>query len=202
MQKMRHRGLWPCVGMCLRHISFLLAVLLVFAGTGCRKRQAMEIYRDTEDMVSESVSAPEWEETEGTVFVDVQGAVKKPGVYELPLGSRVYTALEAAGGLLDNARGERVNQAGVLADGQQIYIPMEGEDQPAADLMQESDERVNINTADAKELTGLPGIGESRAADIIAYREANGGFTAVEDIMQVSGIKDALFEKIKDKIKI
>lgn len=69
-------------------------------------------------------------------------------------------------------------------------------------LLQETDDRVNINTAGPEELKTLPGIGEARAADIIAYREAKGGFSSIEEIMQVSGIKDAMFQKIRDKIKV
>ena len=68
--------------------------------------------------------------------------------------------------------------------------------------LQETDDRVNINTAGPEELKTLPGIGEARAADIIAYREAKGGFSSIEEIMQVSGIKDAMFQKIRDKIKV
>ena len=95
-----------------------------------------------------------------------------------------------------------MNQAAKLTDGQQIYIPFEGEEAQEAADQAVTDGRVNINTAGAAELMTLPGIGEAKAADIIAYREANGGFSSTEDIMQVSGIKDAMFQKIRDKIKI
>ena len=95
-----------------------------------------------------------------------------------------------------------MNQAAELTDGQQVYIPFKGEAVQEADDQAETDGRVNINTAGAEELMTLPGVGEAKAADIIAYREANGGFSSPEDIMQVSGIKDAMFQKIRDKIKI
>ena len=137
-----------------------------------------------------------------TLFVDVRGAVAVPGVYELPEKSRVFQAVEAAGGLLPEAKDELVNQAAELTDGQQVYIPFEGEAVQEAADQAETDGRVNINTAGAEELMTLPGVGEAKAADIIAYREANGGFSSPEDIMQVSGIKDAMFQKIRDKIKI
>ena len=138
-----------------------------------------------------------------TLFVDVRGAVAKPGVYELPEKSRVFQAVEAAGGLLPEALERLVNQAAELTDGQQVYIPFEGEETEGGQApLQETDDRVNINTAGPEELKTLPGIGEARAADIIAYREAKGGFSSIEEIMQVSGIKDAMFQKIRDKIKV
>ena len=97
---------------------------------------------------------------------------------------------------------EEESQAEVTA-GQQVYIPLEGEETDGGQApLQETDDRVNINTAGPEELKTLPGIGEARAADIIAYREAKGGFSSIEEIMQVSGIKDAMFQKIRDKIKV
>ena len=133
----------------------------------------------------------------------MRGAVAKPGVYELPEKSRVFQAVEAAGGLLPEALERLINQAAELTDGQQVYIPFEGEETEGGQApLQETDDRVNINTAGPEELKTLPGIGEARAADIIAYREAKGGFSSIEEIMQVSGIKDAMFQKIRDKIKV
>lgn len=193
MQHMKYKGFRPAV----------LFLLVLFLSTGCERRQAMEIYmEETEPVGTESAVETEQESGTEALFVDVRGAVVNPGVYELSAKSRVYEAIEAAGGLLPEAEERVVNQAALLSDGQQIYIPAKGEETPETALAMETDGRVNINTASAGELTSLPGIGESRAADIIAYRESNGGFSSIEDIMQVSGIKDALFQKIKDKIKV
>ena len=186
-------------------IFLFLAVLVSVCCTGCERKQAMEIEEETFPVVSsvaEESGEAYTEISRATLFVDVRGAVAVPGVYELPEKSRVFQAVEAAGGLLPEAKDELVNQAAKLTDGQQIYIPFEGEEAQEAADQAVTDGRVNINTAGAAELMTLPGIGEAKAADIIAYREANGGFSSTEDIMQVSGIKDAMFQKIRDKIKI
>ena len=140
---------------------------------------------------------------ETMIRVYVCGAVANPGVVEISQGSRAEDALRAAGGFAPEAAQEAVNLAEWVTDGQMLYFPTEGED--AERKAQEADAAaglVNINTADASALCTLPGIGESRAADIIAYREANGGFESCEDIMKVTGIKDAMYQKIKDKITV
>ena len=146
------------------------------------------------------------------IYVDVTGAVKCPGVVTVPSGARVYEAIEKAGGFLEDAAAEFVNQAAVLADGQQIrvYTRDEAADLGAASLGAASTAaeteakagqgKININEATAEELMTLSGIGKSKAADIIRYREENGGFKKIEDIMNISGIKEAVFSRIKDKI--
>ena len=138
-----------------------------------------------------------------TIRVYVCGAVANPGVVEIPQGSRVEDALKAAGGFGAEAGREAVNLADWVSDGQKLYFPKEGEalEEIAAEA-ESTPGLVNINTADVAALCTLPGIGESRAQDIISYREANGGFGACEDIMKVSGIKTAAYEKIKDKITV
>lgn len=142
-------------------------------------------------------------EQETVIRVYVCGAVANPGVVEIPQGSRVEDALKAAGGFGAEAGREAVNLADWVSDGQKLYFPKEGEavEEPQAQADSASG-LVNINTADVAALCTLPGIGESRAQDIISYREANGGFGACEDIMKVSGIKTAAYEKIKDKITV
>ena len=132
-----------------------------------------------------------------------------PGVYQLKDGMRICDAVEAAGGLTKAASREYWNLAEKLSDGQMIYFPTEEEArerkasaEAAGATVEESDGRIDINTADATQLVTIPGIGETRAAAILAYREKNGPFAKVEDIMQVSGIKSALFEKMKDYITI
>lgn len=166
-----------------------------------------------------------------TIYVDVCGAVVNPGVFELEAGSRVFQAIEAAGGYLPEAVPGCVNRAGVLADGQQLYIltqeEMEQQGLSQAELANatgasdggntgnagagttvgtassaQQDSRININTADETQLTTLTGIGAARAQAIIAYRQENGPFAAIEDIMNVQGIKEGTFAKIKDKIVV
>ena len=128
------------------------------------------------------------------IFVYVCGAVNREGVYELPCGSRVYEAIAMAGGFCADADARNVNQAEVLEDEERIYVPVVGE---AVQEMDEKDSRININKATKEELMTLPGVGESRAESIIQYREQQGAFQNLEEIMQVSGIKEGLFEKIK-----
>ena len=139
--------------------------------------------------------------------VHVCGCVNSPGVYFLAAGSRVYQAVEAAGGLTDEAAGWYINQAAYVSDGEQIYIPSEeeaesGDVASAAAGQEDDDDLININTATAEELTELSGIGESKAAAIIAYREENGDFSSIEEIMNVSGIGEGTYEQFKDKIKV
>ena len=147
----------------------------------------------TSDAVTEALE-PE------KIYVYVCGQVNNPGVVCLSGDARIYQAIEAAGGLTDMAAEGLVNQAELLVDGQMVYVPMLGEDYTVAAT--EGDSKVNINTASKDELMTLPGIGESKASDIINYRDSAGGFQTIEDIMQISGIKEAAFEKIKDYIKV
>ena len=163
-----------------------------------------------------------------TLVVHICGAVAAPGVYELPAGSRIIDAVEAGGGFLPEADEACCNLAEAIEDGCQIYIMTKTEScadgqtekkagiqtSPDSDL-QTTDRSVrsnsasalesalvNLNTADAAALMTLPGIGESRAKAIISYREQHGAFVKIEDIMKISGIKQAAFSKIKDKITV
>ena len=139
------------------------------------------------------------------IYVHICGAVINPGVYQVPAGTRVYQALELAGGSSDDAYLSGINLADKLADGQKVYIPYEGENAEGILSTDSGDVQsvmININTASEAELMTLPGIGQSRAKDIINYRVKNGLFESIDDIMKVSGIKEAAFEKIKDLIKV
>lgn len=140
-------------------------------------------------------------EASSAIFVYVCGAVKCPGVVELPEGSRVNDALEAAGGFAEDASRDHVNLAARVADGEKLFFPTCEE---AASVAEEKsgDGLIDINTASAEELCTLPGIGASRAADIIRYRERAGAFETCEDIMKVTGIKTSVYDKIKDRIKV
>lgn len=178
------------------------------------------------DNGSEAVSDKEMQQA--MIYVDVCGAVANPGVFQLAAGSRVFQAIEAAGGYLPEAALTCVNRAGVLTDGQQLYIltqeEMERQGLDPAEMFGASDgqmngsagtgqntgmtaqvqqdNRININIADEAQLTTLTGIGATRAQAIIAYREENGPFAAIEDIMNVQGIKEGTFAKIKDEIVV
>lgn len=142
------------------------------------------------------------EQTDAPQFmVHVCGAVQNPGVVSLPEGSRAQDALEAAGGFTENAARDSVNLADWVYDGQKLYVPA-AEEAEGLVGQEVSDGRVNINTADISALCSLPGIGESRARDIIAYREENGAFASCEDIMKVSGIKSSVYNRISGKIRV
>lgn len=161
---------------------------------------------DTEDVTDKS---------EAPLLVYVCGEVASPGVYELPAGARVCDAVDAAGGFTRKASRDYWNLAEALTDGQMISFPTEEEaaerrkydtdgntsaDTTFADP--ETDGKVNINTADVNQLQQLSGIGQTRAEAIVAYRNEHGVFARVEDIMKVSGIKNALFEKMRDDITV
>lgn len=144
------------------------------------------------------------------IAVYICGAVKKPGVYKFNTASRVCDAVKAAGGFKKNADTISINQAEYLKDGEQITIPIKTNVKPGSSGDGKSDSNnskassnlVNINQADENELMTLPGVGESKAASIIEYRNKNGYFTKIEDIMKITGIKEGVFNKIKDKITI
>ncbi|MBQ9765865.1 MAG: helix-hairpin-helix domain-containing protein [Lachnospiraceae bacterium] len=146
------------------------------------------------------------------IVIYVCGEVRSPGVYKLMTGDRVTAAIEAAGGFSEAAATDYLNLARVLQDGEMIDVPSldevkngivrEHEDYYYADGDSTKTLSVNINTATKEELMELPGIGESRAISIIKHRENKGQFAVIEDIMLVSGIKEAAFEKIKDYIRV
>ncbi len=153
----------------------------------------------------------ERQEDVSMLMVHICGAVNKPGVYSLEAGSRLYQAIEAAGGFLEEAGEEYLNLAEQLSDGEKIYVPTieEAEEESLSKKELEStptkevnDGKININTATSEKLCTLPGIGEGKAESIITYREKNGRFKCLEDIMNVEGIKEGLFQKIKDKITV
>lgn len=143
-----------------------------------------------------------------TCFVHICGAVKEPGVYQLPEGSRIYQAVEMAGGLLPEADERYLNLAAMVADGMQITIYTKEEAATAVQSgggMEDSGtypSKIDINTAGKEALMTLKGIGESRAEAIIAYRKEHGPFKQIEDIMLVPGIKDGAFQKIKADITV
>ena len=140
-----------------------------------------------------------------TICVHVCGYVKNPGVYYLTKGARIHEAVEMAGGMTEEADSQYVNLAEEAEDGTKIYIPGLEEVADGRVLFGAADEEdglVNINTASLEELKTLPGIGDIKAEAIISYRESEGAFTAIEDIMNIDGIKESSYEKIKEHIKV
>ena len=161
---------------------------------GCTKSELREISLEDTNLEEEQT-----EEKEIGIYVYVCGAVVKPGVYELPEGSRVYEAIRAAGGFTEAASEYTVNQAEILQDEMKVYIPT-GEELEAQ--TKTGSGKVNINTAMKSELMELPGVGEAKADQIMQYREEHGTFKKIEDIMSIPGIKEGLFEKIKPYITV
>lgn len=174
-----------------------IITLIMFALVGCKQEQADMIALENTEVVSEPKEVVE-EETD-TIFVYVCGAITNEGVYELPRGSRIYEAIAMAGGFTEVAATTKVDQATILQDEATLYIPNYSE---VIESQEIDDGKININTASKEELKSLPGVGESKADSIISYRESQGGFQNIEDIMKIPGIKEGLFEQIKDFIKI
>lgn len=152
-------------------------------------------------------------DTAASCFVHVCGEVEKPGVYELEEGRRVYEAVAMAGGFTERAAQDYLNLAEPIWDGMKLEVPDREQVPPAEWPVSEkqpgtaksagpSSGKVNLNTATKEELMTLRGIGEAKAEDILRYRQKQGGFERIEDIMEISGIKNAAFEKIKDDITV
>lgn len=143
-------------------------------------------------------------------YVHICGAVKKPGVYEVSKGARIFEAVDLAGGFTKDADKNFINQAASVEDGQQIYIPskeevLKEESGKASGTIPGTGQpgnsgKVNINTATKEELCSLPGIGQAKADSIIDYRTNHGRFQNIEELKQIDGIKDGVYNKIKDKI--
>ena len=213
----------------MKKIIFVILCMLMCVCQGCSDEEVMEIISeeaDKEENADDSIEeasdalADNTEKTENietndsqSFVVYVSGYVNNPGVYELSAGSRVIDAIDAAGGYSKEAYDHYLNLASLISDGQMIYVPSEEEVESGSierGVASGADGSgvggvtggalVNINQASKEELMTLPGIGESKADKIIAYREANGRFNSPEGIMEISGIKDGLYNKIKDKI--
>lgn len=147
--------------------------------------------------------------TEQPIVVHISGAVPRPGVYALPNGARVQDVISAAGGFLAEADKDFINLARILEDGEKLDIPFTEGFSPVIPTPVQSilipgddEDLININTASSFELESLPGIGPTTAQRIIEYREANGPFLAIEDIINVSGIGPGTYERIKDLITV
>ena len=185
-------------------IAVVLLLLVAVGGLLPKKEEAVE---ETEVVVT-TVLAEKTEESstqEAVIFVDIKGEVKKPGVYQMKAGDRVKDALDAAGGLTEEADSQKVNLAKRLEDQMVIVVPKVGEEAeeiPAGETRNEATKegKVNINTATVEELKTLKGVGEKKAEAIIEYRKKNGSFQTKEDLMKVRGIGKKLFESFQERI--
>lgn len=141
------------------------------------------------------------------LYIYICGEIKNPGVYCVKEGDRIFRLIEMAGGLTAQADAYAVNQAELLVDGSMVYIPSKEDTADGYSVLSQkkqdaADGKVNINTASLDELMTLSGIGEGKAQSIISYREERGKFQNIEDIMNVDGIKEGVFNQIKDKITV
>ena len=182
-------------------------VLLLLVGLGGLLPKKEEAVEESEAVVT-TVLAEKTEESttlEAVIFVDIKGAVKKPGVYQMKAGDRVKDAIDAAGGLTAEADSQKVNLAQRVEDQMVIVVPKVGEEAeaiPAGVTSKETSKegKVNINTATVEELKTLKGVGEKKAEAIIEYRKKNGSFKTKEDLMKVRGIGKKLFESFEERI--
>ena len=223
-------------------LIFSIFMFLIFAGlTGCKddgaeflekelvqeestETSGVDLEQEDPTDAESGVSEKKSEEKQVDTVQETAAAKQQP---EISYGSRVFQAIEKAGGYLPEAAASYLNRAKGLSDGQQIYVPTQAEvdsqmiqvtedgqeatsetapgnnnEEGSAGENTGTDQKINLNTADVSQLTTLTGVGESKALAIIAYREENGPFTSIEDIMNVPGIKEGTYEKIKDKIAI
>lgn len=189
----------------------VLAAALVTAGCAGKGEESLEeLSVSAESETEEEGAAPQEEqEPAETVYVYVCGAVNAPGVYELNEDARVFEAITLAGGMTAEAAPEAVSQARTVADGEQIYVPTVQEVQMQGSGVEDIvtgnvdvNGKVNINTAGKEELMTLTGIGEAKAQSILDYREEHGRFGSIEDLMLIEGIKEGVFNKIKEDITI
>ena len=142
------------------------------------------------------------------ITVDVKGAVKSPGIYDLPVGSRVHDAVQKAGGLTEEADSKSLNLTQKISDEALVYVPTKGEEVASQQTgsgttaSTSKDKKVNLNKASLEELKQVKGLGGKRAQDIIDHREANGKFKSVDELKKVSGIGAKTIEKLKDYVTV
>ena len=137
-----------------------------------------------------------------TIVVAIDGSVEKPGVYELPYGSRVHDLLEAAGGYLSSSDLTAINQAALLIDGQRLHVPSREATEAPKLAASPSPLILDINRANAKDLEQLPGIGAVKAEAIVAYRNQNGPFASVDDLLRVDGITVGVLTEIRPFVMV
>lgn len=182
-------------------LFFSLSVFRDFDNSGVEETE-FQLLVESEKVEEDVENEPQ------KIIVDIKGAIKKPGVYEMEDGDRVFDAIEKANGLQEKANENLVNLAQTLKDEMVIYVPFQGEEEQL-DLLavkqptyEQEKGKININIATIEELQELPGIGPQKASAIIAFRDENGRFKTAEDLSLVSGIGEKTVEKMKDFIVV
>ena len=167
-----------------------------------------EVAAVSKDLSSEKEVKKEESPEQDLITVDVKGAVKSPGIYDLPLGSRVHDAVQKAGGLTEEADSKSLNLAQKVSDEALVYVPTEGEEAASQQTASgttpstSKEKKVNLNKASLEELKQVKGLGGKRAQDIIDHRETNGKFKSVDELKKVSGIGAKTIEKLKDYVTV
>ena len=166
-----------------------------------------EVAAVSKDSVSENEVKKEEPVEQDLITVDVKGAVKAPGIYDLPVGSRVNDAVQKAGGLTEQADSKSLNLAQKVNDEALVYVPTKGEEASqqsgsGATSSTSKEKKVNLNKASLEELKQVKGLGGKRAQDIIDHRETNGKFKSVDELKKVSGIGAKTIEKLKDYVTV
>lgn len=197
----------------IKNICYILLIFVIsMYMAGCRQKETEQLTQKLQETVTEDTEKlPEEEVTQPqTVYVYVCGAVNTPGVYELDSTSRIYEAVQMAGDMTEDAEQTYLNLAQIVSDGERIYVPTKEEVKSGVvedqgewtDSGISAEGKVNLNTATKEELMTLTGIGDAKAQAIITFRESNGGFSSIEEIMQIEGIKEGVFNKIKDAVTV
>lgn len=188
-------------------ILSVVLILLVAVVLRIHDESKSDITIETADPADEVEYSGESIAETQVLFVDIGGAVKSPGVYQVSKDTRLFEVIEMAGGLSEEADADHVNRASFVEDGQKIIIPVKGSE-GAAEMTTASggtdgadNGLININTASADELKTLSGVGDVTAEKIIEYRSSK-AFKSIEDIMSVDGIGSKTYEKIKDRITV
>jgi competence protein ComEA len=178
-------------------VVLVVVVAAVTIAIGIVRTGAESAVDTVPEVVSETV-AP------ASVYVHVSGEVRVPGLYRLDQDARVVDAVAAAGGFSEKASRDGVNLARPVSDGEQLLIPAEGDERTDAgtSAAPEGDGRVNLNTADLEALDTLPRVGPSIAQRILDWREENGRFTSVDDLMAVPGIGEKMLESLRDLVTV
>ena len=169
-----------------------------------------EVAAVSKDSSTEKEAKEEKEEPveQDLITVDVKGAVKAPGIYDLPVGSRVNDAVQKAGGLTEQADSKSLNLAQKVSDEALVYVPTKGEESASektgsgAPSSTSKEKKLNLNKASLEELKQVKGLGGKRAQDIIDHRETNGKFKSVDELKKVSGIGAKTIEKLKDYVTV
>ncbi len=165
--------------------------------------QLIEQMEEQDTQMEEETMIREDQEGEDLIWVHICGQVFSPGVYSFEEGSRVFDAVEAAGGFTEHADRDSINLAMTLVDEGKIYIASKEEKNESSDKAQsQSDGKIDLNTATLDDLMTLPGIGEKRAESILKLREQKGSFQTVEELLDAEGIKEGIFDQIKDFVKV